>query len=134
MKAVPYLNYNGNCAEAFTFYHQLFPGSELNMSLFKDMPEGGGMSDPAWADKVMNVELKMGDMVIMASDAPPQYYTPMAGSSVALMLDDPAETDRVYAALKDGGQVTMELQQTFWAKKFAMLTDRFGTPWMLNCA
>jgi PhnB protein len=57
----------------------------------------------------------------------------MQGISVALVLEDPDEAERIFNAFAEGGTVTMPLTETFWAKKFGMLTDRFGTPWMINC-
>jgi PhnB protein len=70
----------------------------------------------------------------MASDSPPGNSAKMQGISVALHPKEPAEAERLFDALSDGGQVTMPLDQTFWAQKFGMLTDRFGTPWMINCS
>ena len=69
----------------------------------------------------------------MGSDAPPQHYQVPKGFSVSLMLKDPAEADRIFAALSENGKVGMPIQKTFWATRFAMLTDRFGIPWMINC-
>ena len=69
----------------------------------------------------------------MASDAPPGRFEKMQGFSVSLVLKDPAEAERIFNAFADGGTVRMPLGETFWAIKFGMLTDRFGTPWMVNC-
>ena len=69
----------------------------------------------------------------MGSDAPPDHYEPMQGFSVTLNIKEPAEAERVFNALAEGGSVRMPLGATFWAIKFGMLTDRFGTPWMVNC-
>jgi PhnB protein len=71
--------------------------------------------------------------VLMGSDAPPQYFQPMQGFSVTLVIQDPAEAERVFRALAEGGTVRMDIQETFWAQRFGMLVDRFGTPWMINC-
>jgi PhnB protein len=75
----------------------------------------------------------VGDKILMGSDAPPDRYKPMQGFSVTLGIDEPAEADRVFHALSEGGSVTMPIQETFWARRFGMLVDRFGTPWMINC-
>jgi PhnB protein len=69
----------------------------------------------------------------MGSDAPPGRFEPPKGFSVKIQLTDPAEAERIFRRLEDGGTVTMPIQQTFWATKFGMLVDRFGTPWMVNC-
>jgi PhnB protein len=81
----------------------------------------------------MHARLKVGDFRLMGSDSPPGHYEPMKGMSVTLTIDDPAEAERVYNALSEKGSVRMAIQETFWAKRFAMFTDRFGTPWMINC-
>lgn len=72
-------------------------------------------------------------MVLMGSDAPPDRFEPMKGFSVTLNIAEPAEAERVFDALADKGTVRLALTETFWAKKFGMLVDKFGTPWMINC-
>jgi PhnB protein len=69
----------------------------------------------------------------MASDAPPGRFSPQQGFSVSLSMKDPAEGERVFNALAEGGKITMPYQKTFWAAGFGMVTDRFGIPWMVNC-
>ena len=86
-----------------------------------------------WRDKVMHARLIVGDEVLMGSDAPPDRYEPMKGITVTLGVDEPADAERIFSALAEGGTVQMPIQQTFWAARFGMLTDRFGTPWMINC-
>jgi PhnB protein len=78
--------------------------------------------------------LEFGDNALMASDAPPGRFQKMQGMSVTLNVGDPAEAERIFDGLADRATVTMPLSETFWALKFGMLTDRFGTPWMINCA
>jgi len=82
---------------------------------------------------VMHARLIVGDEVLMGSDAPPDRYEPMKGITVTLGVDEPADAERIFSALAEGGTVQMPIQQTFWAARFGMLTDRFGTPWMINC-
>jgi PhnB protein len=76
----------------------------------------------------------VGDAVLMASDAPPDHAEKIRGFSVSLAIPDAAESERVFRALAEGGKVTMPFQKTFWAERFGMCTDRFGVPWMVNCA
>lgn len=83
--------------------------------------------------KIIHARLVGNGMLLMGSDAPPDRYEPMKGFSVTLNVNEPAEAERVFNALADGGSVRMPLGEMFWAKKFGMLTDRFGTPWMINC-
>jgi PhnB protein len=72
-------------------------------------------------------------MLLMASDAPPTHSESMQGFKVNIGVDDPKEAERIFQALSEGGTVQMPIQETFWAVRFGMLVDRFGTPWMVNC-
>lgn len=133
MKINPYLIFDGNCEEAFKRYAEVFGGKLPMLMRFSDAPDGGQV--PAeFKSRVMHVRLDVGDQVLMGSDnCPPMPYEGTKGASVSLNVDSKAEAKRIYDALSAGGQVTMELQQTFWAAAFAMFTDRFGVPWMINC-
>ena len=77
--------------------------------------------------------VKVGERVIMGSDAPPEWYTTPGGFSVSLGFDEVEEGRGVFEALAEGGTVKMGFQETFWAKGFGMVIDRFGTPWIVNC-
>ncbi len=88
---------------------------------------------PEWRQKIMHARLLVGDRVLMGSDVPPDQHQPAQGFSVTLRVDEPAEAERIFAALAQNATVQMPLQQTFWAIRFGMLVDRFGTPWMINC-
>jgi PhnB protein len=81
----------------------------------------------------MHARMTIGDTVLMASDAPPEHQAPRKGFSVNINAATAAEADRVFSALAEGGTVQMPIQETFWAHRFGMLVDRFGTPWMVNC-
>jgi PhnB protein len=133
MKIHAYLMFDGQCEAAFTYYAELF-GGQLEMMRYADSPEE--MENPAeYRQRVMHVCLTVGDQLLMASDNLPQYpYEGIKGCSVSLQVDNVPEAERLYAALSAGGSVQMELQATFWAARFAMLTDRFGVSWMINCA
>jgi PhnB protein len=131
MKIEAYLNFNGTCAEAFRAYEQVLGGKITMMMTHGDSP----MADqvPAdWKDAVMHVRLEVGDQALMGSDAPPPYFQQPQGFSVSLQIREQAETERIYNALAEGGTVKMPLQKTFWAGRFGMLVDRFGTPWIIN--
>ena len=127
-----YLNFNGNCAEAFRLYEQVLGGKILMMQTMGDSPMGGE-TPPEQRDLVMHVRLAVGDQLLMGSDTPSEHFEKMQGFSVALGVDDPAEAERIFNGLSEGGEVTMPLQKTFWAERFGMLVDRFGTPWFVNC-
>ena len=132
MEVNPYLNFNGNCEEAFKFYEQHLGGTIETIHTFAGSPMESQFS-PEWRNKVMHIRMKIGTSILMGSDGPGDRYQVPQGFAVSLNLKDPAEADRVYAALSADGQIHMAMQQTFWAKRFAMFTDKFGTPWMINC-
>lgn len=132
MKMTPYLSFNGNCREAFRFYEKILRGKIAFMQTYGDAPPTEKMS-PESRDKVMHVRLTVGDFVLMGSDAPPQYFSKPQGFSISLNTDDVAEAERLFNALADNGEVKMPLQETFWAKRFGMVIDQFGIPWMVNC-
>lgn len=132
MKLNPYITFNGNCEEAFKFYEAALRGKIVAM-----MPHAGtpmeSQTPPEWLNKIMHARLMFGDQVLMGSDAPPgRYHTP-SGISVTINLDDTTVAERIFKELSEGGAVMMAIQETFWATRFAMFTDRFGTPWMINC-
>jgi PhnB protein len=132
MQLNPYLIFDGQCEAAFKFYEKTLGGKIEAMMTFGGSP----MEDRApaeWRDKIMHARLTVGSNVLMGSDAPPDRYQPMKGITVSIGVDDPAEAERIFHALAEGAIVQMPIQQTFWAARFGMLTDRFGTPWMINC-
>ncbi|MGC1871630.1 MAG: VOC family protein [Acidobacteriaceae bacterium] len=128
----PYLNFNGNCEEAFKFYEQHLGGKIEAIHTFAGSPMENQLA-PEWRNKVMHIRMKVGTTVLMGSDGPGGRYQAPQGFAVSLNMKDPAEADRVYAALSANGKIHMAIQQTFWATRFAMFTDKFGTPWMINC-
>ena len=128
----PYLNFDGNCREAFEFYESVL-GGELFVMSNDDMPADDQFG-PEWEGRVVHAALTIGDAVLMASDTPPG--TPFAGMQamyVSHRVDDASEAERIFAALADGGEVQMPLTETFFAARFGSLVDRFGTPWMIDC-
>jgi PhnB protein len=132
MHANPYLIFDGNCEEAFGSYAKILGGEIVAMMPYEGSPAETG-APAEWHKRILHARLAFGDNVLMASDAPPGRFQKMQGMSVTLNIKDPAEAERVFNALAEGAVVTMPLGETFWAVKFGMLTDRFGTPWMINC-
>jgi PhnB protein len=127
-----YLSFDGQCENAFKFYEQALRGQIKLLMHYKDAPPDVPRS-PETENRVMHVSLQVGDRVLMGGDAPPQHYSKPQGFSVSLSVDDPAEADRVFGELSAGGQIMMPIGETFWARRFGMLIDKFGTPWMVNC-
>jgi PhnB protein len=132
MKLNPYLNFNGQCEAAFKFYEQCLGGRIEGMMTHGDSPMAD-QTPAAMRDRIMHVSMRVGDQVLMGSDSPPEYYQQPQGLYVTINIDDPAEAERIFHALAEGGTVQMPLEKTFWAERFAMFVDRFGTPWMINC-
>jgi PhnB protein len=132
MQLSPYLLFNGQCEEAFKFYEKALGGKIEAISRFGESPMAHHV--PAeWANKVMHASLNIDGMILMGSDPPPGRYQPPQGFSVTLSTKDPAETERIFHALEQGGKVEMPVQKTFWSARFGMLVDQFGIPWMVNC-
>ena len=132
MQLNPYLFFKGDCKEAFTFYQKVLGGKITTMMTHAETP-AAEHTKPEWQDKIIHARMTFGDQVLMASDAPPEHHRPMQGFSVSLTVEEPAEADRIFKSFSEGGEVTMPIQETFWAHRFGMLVDRFGTPWMINC-
>jgi PhnB protein len=133
MQINPYLIYNGNCEDAFNFYAKVF-GTKLNdIHRYANSPMEGDV--PAeFRNRVMHTSMNIANIVLMASDSPPeQGFAPMQGASLSISVDTAEEAERVFAALAEGGKVTMPIASTFWALRFGMLTDRYGIAWMVNC-
>ncbi len=126
----PYLNFGGNCREAFTRYQQIF-GGELVLLPMSDMPSDQPLP-PDQADLIMHGALTFDGHLLMASDDPTGNFAGVRGMYVNYTVADPAEAERVFEALAEGGQVTMPMAETFWSPRFGMCVDRFGTPWMVN--
>src|SRR5665213_895502 len=132
MNISTHLGFEGNCDEAMKFYEATFGGTITFKMTWAESP----MCDQVGADfqdKIMHQSLKVGDTIVMGADAPPGRYQKPQGIVVSVAMEAPEEADRVFAALAEGGSVQMPIQETFWAKRFGMLTDRFAIPWMVNC-
>ena len=132
MKLNTYLNFNGNCQEAISFYHKILGGEIAIMMTHRDSPAAEHTA-PEWQDKIMHARLVIGDNVLMASDAPPQYAETAGGFSVSVVVDSIDEGKRIFDGLSEGATITMPFDKTFWAAGFGMLRDQFGIPWMVNC-
>jgi PhnB protein len=126
-----HLNFDGICKQAFEFYEQCLGQKITFMQTYGDSP-GGDQMPPEMRSKVMHTSIMVGNVMLMGADSPSEEGKPQ-GFAVTVATADPAEAERVFAALADGGDVRMPLGETFWAQRFGMLTDKFGVPWMINC-
>lgn len=130
---IPYLAYNGNCADAVRFYERVLGGKLEMLMSGADSPMRDQIPKE-FAHRIMHARLALpGGGVLYAGDAPANMpYEGIKGVSITLNYDTVAEAKKVFEALSAGGQVTMPLQPAFWAKTWGMLVDKFGTPWIVN--
>jgi PhnB protein len=130
MRLNTYLNYGGNCAEAFRFYEQHLGGKITMIMTHGQMPDPGGVA-PEWKDKILHARIELGGTAIYGADIPSPPFEPMRSAYLSLAVDSIAEAERIYALLSEGGEIFMKMDETFFAHRFAMFRDRFGTSWML---
>ncbi|SMH32372.1 PhnB protein [Rathayibacter oskolensis] len=126
----PYISFRNNAREAMEYYRSVF-GGELQASTFADFPMGGDSADD---DLIMHSQLTTPKgMILMGSDTPSTMdYDDGARVTIALFGDDVDEANEYFAALSDGGTVTMPLSDSPWGDRFGMLVDRYGVGWMVN--
>jgi PhnB protein len=130
MRLYTYLNYGGNCREAFDFYVAHL-GAKLRMlTTHREAPDQSQVA-PEWKDKVLHARLEIGGTTIFGADVPIERFQPMRSAYLSLLVDSAEEAERIYALLAEEGQIFMPMAETFFAQRFAMLRDRFGTSWML---
>jgi PhnB protein len=130
MKLYTYLNYGGNCRQAFEFYVEHLGGKITYVTTYGEMPESSNVP-PDWRSAVVHARMEIGDTLLLGADVPPDRFQPMRSAYLTLMVDSIEEAERIYALLLEGGQIFMPMEETFFAHRFAMLRDRFGTSWML---
>jgi len=127
-----YLFFRGDCLEAMTHYADTLGGTIEGVFLNKD---AGSPEErmPGGDDLVMNLAMRIGDTLMMASDNSDEMYERPQGFRIQIETSSADEFERIFAALSEGARdIPMPPGETFWAERFAMFTDRFGTPWMLN--
>src|SRR5437762_644440 len=130
MKLNTYLNYGGNCEQAFRFYEQHLGGKITMMMTHGEQP-GAGNIPPEWKKAILHARITIGDTELLAADVPPERFQPMRSAYLALSVTSTEEAERIYMLLSDGGQIFMPMEETFFAFRFAMLRDKFGTSWMI---
>lgn len=134
MQIQPYLFLDGRCEEAIEFWRKAI-GAEVQMMMrWKDCPDKGNMPSAPPDDKVMHASVRIGDSTILASDGQCSGQANMQGFALSLTAATPAEAERVFKALGEGGQVQMPMAKTFFSPAFGMLADKFGVSWMVYVA
>lgn len=127
-----YLFFQGDCFEAMSFYAQLLGGEVMTVHRNVDAPTVEDRM-PGPDASIMNMSMRLGDAIIMASDSPPEWYGAPHGFRVQVEPRDRSDFDRIFSGLSENARsIEMAPGETFWAERFALVTDRFGTPWMLN--
>ena len=128
MQLNTYLNYGGNCAQAFKFYEQHL-GGKITM-MMKHSENLGPSNVPAeWKNAVLHARINIGGTELLGADIP--GYQPMRSAYLSLTVSSVKEAERIYSLLSEGGEIFMPIEETFFAERFAMLRDRFGTSWMI---
>ena len=130
MQLNTYLNYGGNCEQAFRFYEEHLGGKVTMLMRHGEQPNASNVA-PEWKNAVLHARMTLGGTELFGADIPPDRFQPMRSAYLSLSVDSIEEAERVYALLTDGGQIFMKMEETFFASRFAMLRDRFGTSWMI---
>ena len=128
MKLDIYVNYPGHCKEAFQFYEQHL-GGKITMMMTHQQQPGAANVSADWKDAILHARVEIGDTVLMGADI--QNAEPMRSAYLTLRLDSAEGAERLYAPLSEDGEIFMKMEETFFASRFAMLRDKFGTSWML---
>ena len=134
--ANPYLNFSGNCLEAFEFYRSVLGGEFSGLSRFSEMPADASSGHAPPPEGIMHVSLPIGDSLLMGSDVPEGMGTVTAGNScyVCVSPDSPDEGRRVFEGLSGGGEIEVPYEKQFWGDYFGSFNDRFGIRWMVVVA
>jgi PhnB protein len=132
-QAIAYLNFNGTCAEAFRFYEQAL-GGKLEVLMSGAQSPMATMIPPEFADRILHARLVLpGGGMLYGGDCPAHLpYDGIKGVAIAVDYDTEEAAQAVFDALAQGGQITMPMQPAFWAKRWGMVVDRFGTPWTVS--
>jgi PhnB protein len=128
MQLNTYLNYGGNCAQAFKFYEQHL-GGKITMLMTHGQNPGESRVPADWKDAVLHARISIGGAELLGADIP--GHQPMRSAYLSLTVNSSKEAERIYKLLSDGGEIFMPMEETFFAERFAMLRDRFGTSWMI---
>ena len=132
MQVTPYLNFDGRCEAAFTFYAQCLGGRLGPLHRYGGSPMAA-QAPAGWDDKVMHGSVVLGDLTLMGADVAPDHYEAPKGFSLSVHPSNTAQAEQIFAELAQQGRVVVPLAATFWAARFGMVVDRFGVSWMINC-
>lgn len=128
----PRLAFSGDCREAFECYADALGGHIEAMVTHGETPAADNVPRD-WQDRIIYARLRVGRWILQGGDISAECYQRPRGFSVQIDMDDPARAEDAFGRLADGGEITMPIAETFWARRFGMLVDRFGIPWIINC-
>lgn len=130
-----YLNFSGNTEAAFKFYKSVFGGEFLMVQRFKDIPDSSNVPEEA-KEMIMHISLPLGENhVLMGTDAPESMgFKVVKGNNfhINLNVESESEANELFLKLSEGGEIEMELENTFWGAYYGSLVDKFGIQWMIN--
>ena len=128
MDMYTYVNFAGTCREAFRYYEQHL-GGKIEMLMTHAEAPGPTRLGPEWKDAVLHARISIAGSTLAGADIPSAQ--PMRSAYLSLSVDSDAEAERIFAALADGGEVLMKMEETFFASRFGQARDRFGINWMI---
>jgi PhnB protein len=126
-----HLIFDGQCEKAFRFYEECFGAKIITMLKWSES-SAASQAPPDAADGILHATLKLGDSYVFGADAFPGKYEKPQGFFVLFSVGDSKEAEQTFQKLADGGNVTMPLQETFWAKRYGVVTDKYGVSWEVN--
>ena len=129
MEMYTYVNFAGTCREAFKYYEQHLGGKIGMLMTHSQVPGGQSPLGPEWKDAVLHARMSIAGSELAGADIPSAQ--PMRSAYLSLNVDSDAEAERIFAALADGGEVLMKMEETFFASRFGEVRDRFGINWMI---
>jgi len=131
----PYINFNGNAEEAFTFYKSVFGGEFAKVMLFKDLSDPGFPISSAEEHKIMHIALPIGKNILMGNDIPEfmgQVNENENRSKIAISAETREEAEKLFNGLSEGGNVEMPMEDSPWGSYFGMFRDKYGIEWMID--
>ena len=137
MRAInPWINFNGNAEEAFTFYKSVFGGEFTKITRFKDLASDEFQVAESEANKIMHIGLPIGKNNVLLANDVPEFMGRVSEnenrSKIAVCAESKEEADKIFNGLSNGGQITMAMNKGFWGAYVGMLTDKFGIQWMIS--
>jgi len=132
MRLIPYLNFDGQCREAFAFYAAALGGNVVYQTTYGESPMCDEMPADS-RDRIMHAQIEADGATLMGADGPPPHGQSASATCINVDVATVEDAERIFAALSEDGRVQMPIAETFWAHRWGALTDRYGKPWMVNC-